>query len=406
LKFAVAGGVALVALVAWVVTGLMIVYPPAYVLRAARWGPESLSDHLKFPARALQASTTPFQFARERDDGMLEARIAAAFGVEALEPFLEASGTHAFIVIVDDTIRYEGYFNGADRETLDTAFSVTRSFTSALVGAAIADGLIRSVDDPVTRYLPELAARDPRFERIRLRHLLTMSSGLRYVDVPFLNGDNIKAHFYPDVRRLALAETRVSEAPGARFVYSEYPPLLLGLILERVTGRAVSDYLQTRIWTPIGMEYTGTWSVDHEGTGLEKTDGGLAARAIDLAKLGRLYLNEGRWGHRQILPAAWVADSTREDTSVDYERFYPPQPLFASQQAYYGYMWWGRRRAADDADFYASGHLGQYVYVSPRQRMVIVRTGERSGIPPLRWIEAFSAIADRGIVTAHRPSAD
>lgn len=399
-----AGGAAFVALLAWVVTALMVVYPPDYVLRAARWGPESVVDHLKFPTRALQASARPFHFAHERDDGTLHAQLAAAFGVDAPELFLETAGTHAFIVIVDDTIRYEGYFNGADRETLGTVFSVTKSVTSALVGAAIADGLIRDVDDPLTRYLPEFAARDPRFAQIRLRHLLTMSSGLRYVDVPFFNGDNIKARFYPDVRRLALTETAVSEAPGARFVYSDYAPLLLGLVLERVTGRPVSEYLQQRLWTAIGMEYAGAWSVDREGAGLEKMDGGLAARAIDLAKLGRLYLNEGRWGARQVLPAEWVADSTREHRAVDYDRFYPSHPAFASHQGYYGYMWWGRRRAADDADFYASGHLGQFVYVSPRARMIIVRTGDRNGLPPLRWIEAFSAIAGGRVVTAHRPT--
>jgi CubicO group peptidase (beta-lactamase class C family) len=392
-----------VALFAWVVTALMVVYPPDYVLRAARWGPETVGDHLKFPTRALHASGKPYHFAREHGDDALPGRIAAAFGVDALEPFLEATGTHGFIVIVDDTIRYEGYFNGADRETLDTVFSVTKSFTSALVGAALADGLVRDVDDPVTRYLPELGARDGRFARITLRHLLTMSSGIRYVDVPFLNGDNVKVHFYPDVRRLTLTETAVTEAPGARFVYSDYGPLLLGLVLERVTGRSVSDYLQTRLWTPIGMEYAGAWTVDREGAGLEKLDGGLAARAIDLAKLGRLYLNEGRWGEHQVLPAQWVADSTQEHRAVGYEEFYPAQPLFASRQAYYGYMWWGQRRAADDADFYASGYLGQYVYVSPRARMIIVRTGERTGVAPLRWIEAFSTLAGGRVVTAGRP---
>ncbi len=121
------------------------------------------------------------------------------------------------------------------------------------------------MDDPITNYLPELAQRDPRFGEITIRHLLTMSSGLRYNDDRlFVPEDDNLTYIFDDLRHLALTETEVVEAPGGTFVYNNYNPLLLGLILERATARPVTTYLQEKLWTPLGMEFDGSWSLDSD----------------------------------------------------------------------------------------------------------------------------------------------
>jgi CubicO group peptidase (beta-lactamase class C family) len=211
-----------------------------------------------------------------------------------------------------------------------------------------------------------------------------------------LEGDDAKTYYYPDLRQLALEETEVVDPPGEYFLYNNYHPLLLGLILERATGTLVADYLQEKIWTPLGMEYDGSWSLDSEASGFEKMESGINARAIDFAKLGRLYLNNGSWEGTQVLPAAWVADSTQMDPSVDYATYYryPDRDSFflrslTSAEGYYKYMWWGIRRGKDDYDFAAVGDYGQYLYVSPHKNLIIVRHGEKFGIAPADWMEGY-----------------
>jgi len=144
---------------------------------------------------------------------------------------------------------YERYFGGSSRETLHTSLSVAKSILSALVGIAIEEGLIEGVEDPVTDYLPELRRRDPRFERITLRHLLTMSSGMRYweTDLPWPFADDTYTYYGTDMRKIALDDTEIERPPGQEFLYNNYNPLLLGLVLERATGMSVSEYMSTRL---------------------------------------------------------------------------------------------------------------------------------------------------------------
>jgi CubicO group peptidase (beta-lactamase class C family) len=271
---------------------------------------------------------------------------------------------------------------------------MAKSFLSALVGIAIGEGKIAGVDDPITIYLPELAERDPRFSRITIEALLRMSSGIRYVEFPFLWGDDAKTYYYPDLRTLALEHTRVEGQPGAAFLYNNYHPLLLGLILERATGVPVAEYLQEKIWKPLGMEYPGSWSLDSTASGFPKLESGINARAIDFARFGRLYLNGGAWGGRQIVPAAWVAESTRMEPAPDRGSYFPKDFALSSAELRYGYMWWGICRGEDDCDFAAEGNLGQMIYVSPRSRLIMVKNS--SGYGDLTWqqcADLFSRVA-------------
>jgi CubicO group peptidase (beta-lactamase class C family) len=393
-RIVLVGLLALVAAAAATLGALLVAYPAEYVYRTLAWGDSDTGDIDRFPARAMAAGSAPFRFATRPDEARVRTVFAGARPGETLESWLEATGTEAFIVIHDDAIAYERYFGGAQRETLLTSFSVSKSFASALVGIAIAEGRIGSVADPVTKYVPELARRDSRFDAITLRDLISMSSGLRYDEYPLPTSDGAKTYYYPDLRALALRDTEIEEAPGTHFLYNNYNPLLVGLVLERATGKPVAAYLEEKLWKPLGMEFAGSWSTDSETSGFEKMESGVNAAAIDYAKLGRLYLRRGDWDGKQIVPAAWVDASTRDDRGHDRAVYYAGSPGMLAAGAYYGYFWWGFRREDGASDFMAAGNHGQYVFVSPRRDVIIVRLGTRYGATRREWVQTFRAIAD------------
>jgi len=220
-----------------------------------------------------------------------------------------------------------------------------------------------------------------------------MSSGIKYTEFPFVNGDDAKTYYYPDLRQLALEDTRIAGLPGEQFHYNNYHPLLLGMIIERATGTSVADYLQEKIWKPIGAEYPGSWSLDENG--FEKMESGINARAIDFAKFGRLFLRNGSRNEVQIVPAQWVAESTQADTSVDYENYYYDDFIFTNGQGYYKYMWWGIQRDEQNYDFMALGNHGQFIYISPQKNLIILRYGESYGEfgGAQGWVDMFHTFA-------------
>jgi CubicO group peptidase (beta-lactamase class C family) len=219
-----------------------------------------------------------------------------------------------------------------------------------------------------------------------------MSSGIEYAHIGGLDGDDSTTYYYPDLRKLALEETTVIDQPSSYFLYNNFHPLLLGVILERATGTPVATYLETRIWQPIGMEFDGSWSLDSKTSGFEKMESGINGRAIDFAKFGQLYLNNGNWDGTQILPAGWIAESTRPDTS-DSGAYYRNWGVFHYYDGYCGYMWMSLRRDESNYDYYASGNFGQIIYVSPSKNLIIVRNGEAFGQFGTDWFAPFFQFA-------------
>lgn len=347
--------------------------------RAVVWADADVDDYRRFPARRIAAADSAYEYAKAPGypDG-LPATVAVPGG-GALADFLAAHDTTAFLVIQDDRLVYEGYFNGSSHDAVQTSFSVAKSFGSAMLGAALADGSIASADAPVTDYLPDLAARDPRFADITIRHLVTMSSGLHYEEWGLPWSDDALTYYAPDLRRLALDKTHVEEEPGRRFHYNNYNPLLFGIILERATGKLVADYLSEKIWQPMGAEADATWSLDSEKNGFEKMESGINARAIDFAKLGSLYLHGGFFNGRQILPREWVEETTRglRPTGFGTSR--------------YGHWWWTNEDAELGPYFMARGNHGQFVFVFPRKKLVITRNGRSYG--GIDWTPVMLAVA-------------
>ena len=370
-----------------------------YFGRWVFWGPASITDYKEFPSRLVDNAPTTFQFMSDTLAERKFFKFVTGFqdtlitqnGAKSLEDLLISTGSTAFLVARGDTLLYEKYFNGYERNSINAAFSVTKSITSALIGIAIEEGSIHSVDDPITNYLPEL--RDSGFSSITIQHLLRMSSGIQYSDCGYFWCDEPKTYFDPNLRNVAL-NVKIDQKPFQAFRYNNYHPLLLGMILERVTHCSVSKYLEEKLWKPLGMEYPCSWLIDSDEDGFEKMEGGVTARAIDFLKFGLLFLNNGNWHGKQLIPERWVAESTKRD-SLDSNRsqtFYYGD--MRSYNMYYKYFWWGFSKSENKYDFYALGNLGQYIYVCPSKKLVICRFGKEYGKIHRGWEILFRDFAN------------
>jgi CubicO group peptidase (beta-lactamase class C family) len=305
------------------------------------------------------------------------------------ETFLEREQTTAFIVLSNDTIIYEKYYNGFNRNSVFTSFSIAKSFVSTLIGLAIADGFIKSDTDRITKYIPELLQKDKRFSDITIRDLLSMSSGLQYSGDGEPSDDDI-TYQYPDLRKAALQFSKVKDSSGKLWQYNNYNPLLLGLILERTTHSSVSKYMEEKLWKKMGGSRAG-WSVDEHG--FEKLESGINCSAYDYIRFGQLFLNKGKYNGVQIVPAEWIQRATQP---ASRPRGY--YDFLLRHNVYYGYFWWGKFRGspANDNDFFGLGNKGQYLYVCPQKKLVIIRLGFEYGLPSpgaYSWPDLFYQFA-------------
>jgi CubicO group peptidase (beta-lactamase class C family) len=381
------GSTLILLLVAGVTWALSAPDRALFLARDMAWGPSDVWDYQKFPERVVTNAAPAFQFQqRLRPDlfQTIEYKQAGQLKQANFEEFLKSTQTTSFIVIKDDTILYEGYFNGYNRDSIVTSFSTAKSVTSALIGIAIDEGRIGSVDDPIVSYLPEL--RGKGLDGVTIRHLLLMSSGITYVSDDEKSGlaelspfsDDGLAYSYPNLRSQALAAPPDGKQPGTEFNYNNYNPELLGMILERTTHMPVAVYLQEKIWQPLGMEYGASWSLDSKESGFELMGAGINARATDFAKLGRLFLNDGTWNGKQIISEQWVRESTSPYPNPNGSIAWRANTWFTDWKeanGYYKYQWWGKLKADGTYDFIAWGHFGQRIYVSPQNRTIVVRFG-------------------------------
>lgn len=305
---------------------------------------------------------------------------------EQLGKFLTESETTVFLVVKDGALVHEWYAEGVDPEALHTSFSVSKSILSTTLGMAIEEGYISSLDDPVTDYVPELLERDPQFGAITLRDLVTMTSGLRYVKDRNFYGDAPNTYYSTDLRQSGIAKTHIVEPPGQNWLYNNYNPLLLGVVLERATGMTVSQYVSESWWGAMGAEADASWSTDSFYNRFEKLESGFNARPIDFARFGLMFANEGVVDGEQVVPRAWVEEATaRTNVSLG-------DAAWLDQR--YGYFWW----VLPDGRFYAQGNLGQYVLVSPDDDVVIVRMGRdgrMSNGASLDWVSLLLEVTDR-----------
>ena len=351
---------------------------PLYAWRVLRYGESDTQDYKIFPERVVQngGKASALETNYRGIPRMVTYPYSGGQRTENIEDLMRRTDTKAFVVIENNQVIYEAYLN-SNRDSLNTSFSAAKSFDSAMIGAAIADGSIGSVNDRVIKYVPEIAGRG--LDALTIRDLLLMNSGIRYLNndqIPFYLmpfSDDAFTYYSPDLRKIALS-VKASGAPiGAAFRYNNYHPLLEGLIIERATGMHVAEYLQKRFWKPMGAEYPASWSLDSTTSGFEKMESGINARAIDYARFGLIFLHEGSWNGAQILPTAWVHESTaplRPDPPT-----WETMPNWPGHGRYYKYHWWGLNNPEGSYDFCAYGKYDQFIYVAPRKNAVVVRLG-------------------------------
>jgi CubicO group peptidase (beta-lactamase class C family) len=348
-------------------------------------GRATMNDHRHFHNAPVAAAATP----RALPVGTTPPRLPPGSNGADFEATLERNGTVAFIILQRGQVVFERYYNGHQRDGWVTSFSVAKSVVSLLLGQAIADGQVKSVDDPLTRYVPELLQRDERFARVRLRDLLQMRSGIAFQEdyrSPFSDAGTF--YLTPDLKA-AVRGLRIDVEPDTRFQYSSGDTQLLGLVLERATGRPLATTLQQALWQPMGAEFSASWSMDSAAGGVTKAFCCLNARAIDFARLGQLMLEGGQRDGQQLIPAGWIADSlaVRQHAGGDPNTRANLQRPARNAAAFYTWQWRhsATRSATTEtgwqptADFFAQGFHGQYIYVAPEKQMVIVRFGRDRG---------------------------
>jgi CubicO group peptidase (beta-lactamase class C family) len=289
-----------------------------------------------------------------------------------LDQYLAGNPTTGLLIARDDAILVERYqYARTDRHRF-TSQSMAKTVTSMLIGIAIAEGRIRSVDDPAAAYVPGLTGTE--YGGTSLRHLLQMSSGVRFLeeysgrdDVARLVNDTFGLGGPGGVRAVTQFNERAAPS-GTRFSYASAETQVLGLVLSHAVGRSVADYLQEKIWRPIGAEADATWLVDRSGH--EATFCCLNAVLRDWGRLGLLLAHNGNWRGRQIIPAAWIRDATSMRPDQPNLR-----PRTATRFFGYGYQVWifpEERRM-----FAFLGLRGQAIYVDPANRLVMVHTAVR-----------------------------
>lgn len=265
------------------------------------------------------------------------------------------------IILQDGKIRLEKYALGFGAAGRWTSFSVAKSFTSTLVGAAVKDGYIKSLDDKVTVYIPGL--RGSAYDDVSVEQLLTMTSGVKWnEDYTDPKSDvaqfNLQKPVPGEDITVSYMKTLPREAPaGSKWVYKTGETNLIGVLVSSATGKTLSDYLSEKIWKPFGMEQDAVWMLGP--TGHEISGCCVSASLKDYARFGQFILGGGVAGGEKILPDGWIAAATTKQAGID-------QPGRG-----YGYQWWTN----DDGSFAAQGIFGQGIFIDPARQLVIATNG-------------------------------
>ncbi|MCL2745633.1 MAG: beta-lactamase family protein [Coriobacteriia bacterium] len=371
--------VALVAVAFVVVSSILL--SPVFVFRILTQWDASTDDYRFFPSAVIAASENPHVYEYDLNPELADLPISyrTTGGQEVtttLADFVESTGSTSFIIVQNDTVIYEQYANGSDRDSVHTSFSAAKSLVSLMIGRAIDDGYIESQHQSMADFIPEFSGTD--MEHITIEDLLLMRSGIYYEETGFLwFRHDAYTYWMPNLRDLAIGHQRLTDRHEGRFHYNNYNPLLLGIILERSTGMSVSEYFEQSFWQPIGTKYDASWSLDSDRSQFEKMESGFNFRSIDLIRIGSMLLHDGYWNEQQIVSPEWIQASTVVDFPLNTDEY--AGTFLEGLNIGYGYLWYSRPSDASGLDFWAWGRFDQILYVSPANDMVILRTGDTGG---------------------------
>jgi CubicO group peptidase (beta-lactamase class C family) len=273
--------------------------------------------------------------------------------------FMQHQHAMGVIVVQDGKVRLEQYGNGETHDSRWTSFSVSKSVASTLIGAAIKDGFIKSVDQMVTDFIPEF--KGTAYDGVSIKQILTMTSGLKwnenYSDPNSDVAQFDKVKIQPNEEAIVTYMKKLPReaAPGTKWVYKTGETSLIGVIVMRATHKSLAQYLSEKIWAPYGMEQNGLWVLDT--TGREIAGCCLSATLGDYARFGQFIMDGGMANGQQVLPDGWIEAATHKQADIAHEG------------RGYGYQWW----TYDDGSYAAVGHFGQGIFIDPKRHLIIAQ---------------------------------
>jgi CubicO group peptidase (beta-lactamase class C family) len=341
-----------------VIIGLFFLIAPANLRRFVLYTTADLDDYTIFENREVKAGQ-PQPWRLHPQYNQLK------IGPQHLQAMQELQ-TVAFLVIQDTAIVHEQYWDGYSDHSLSNSFSIAKSIVGLLIGIALDEGKIKSLDQKVSEFIPEYATGENA--QLRLKDLLTMSSGLEW-DENYINpfSHPALAYYGEDLHSLVTG-LHVVKKPGEEFAYVSGNTQLLALVLKKATGMHPSEYASKKLWQPLGAQYPALWSTDTKD-GIEKAYCCFNSNARDFARLGQLVLNKGKWNDKQIVSQKYMQETIQP---VDYVKNQAGKPV-----DFYGYHWWLIDYKGYHIPF-AWGLLSQYIFVIPEKNAVVVRLGHKS----------------------------
>ena len=312
-----------------------------------------LSDYEYFDNRVIDPSPFAQPWAKHNNYNTIKE-------TDELADINKERETKAFLVIKNDSILYEKYFDGYSESSKSNSFSMAKSIVVTLLGKAIMEGKIKGFDQPVSDFFDEYKAGFGA--ELTVGNLASMSSGMEWNEKYYsIINITTESYFTDDLRSLILNQ-KIINKPGQKFRYSSGDTQLLGMVIEKATNTNLSDYLKNNFTIPMGFENEALWQLDSEESGIEKAYCCFASNAKDFARFGKLYKNNGKWNNEILL------DSTFINKAIN--------PVY-EDSPYYGYGWW-LYTFEDKKVFTMNGHRGQFVIVFPEEGIIIFRLGDKN----------------------------
>ncbi|MDO5106458.1 serine hydrolase [Capnocytophaga sp.] len=344
----------LLLIVGMYLSGYGYIFKAVYIIYGSGHKTAFLSDYECFDNNIIHKSSQPQPWALHKNYNQTAP-------TKELEKLHQKYQSVAFLIFKNDSIWHERYFDRYTENSKSNSFSMAKTYVSALLGKAIFDGYIKGLNQPVSDFLSGFS--QGKAARLTVGDLASMASGSDW-DESYYNPFSVttQAYFDTDLRTV-MQQVTITDEPGKQYIYQSGNTQLLAMVIEKATGKTLSNYLSESLWKPLGAESDALWQVDSQTNAMEKAYCCIASNARDFARLGKLYRNYGKWNGSQILDSVFVAQSIT--------------PRFVESPEY-GYGMWLLTHH-DKKFFMMRGHLGQYVIVQPDDNIMIVRLGHLKG---------------------------
>ncbi|MCX6289282.1 MAG: serine hydrolase [Bacteroidetes bacterium] len=348
------------------IVGLSFTPQFSHLKNFAIWGKHSIHDYKTHPTRLVASGGAPQYWP-------LDSNYNKGVIPDSLMAVIDSNDTHAFIVIQNGKLLYEKYWDGYTPKTLSGSFSAAKSIISLLIGIALDEGKIKSLDEPVGNYVPHF--KEAGLEKVRIKDLLTMSSGTNYRESDKSYFSLNASAYYGDDEGYLISQLKAKEPAGVHWDYRSADTQVLGFIVEKAFGQNISELVSERFMKPMGAEADALWLLDGNKNH-EKAFCCFNGVAHDYARFGQLVLNDGQWNGKQIVSESYIKAATTPASYLKdpYENGNPVD--------FYGYQYWIFKEQGHEV-VAQNGLFGQYVYIIRDKNAIVVRLGESKVTKPI-----------------------